>query len=303
MTAVSYHKPIALRRGDSVAVIAPAGPFERAAFDAGLAIIAARYHVQYDPRIFDQFRYLAGPDAARLAQLESVLTATGIRAVFSARGGYGAMRLLPKLTAPARTAPALIGFSDITALHLWYQRHGLSSIHAPVLTQLGRVGAAAQERLFGLLESLEPAASLHGTATLVPGVAEGPLLGGNLSVLTRLLGTPYLPPLDGAVLLLEDVGERPYRLDRMWTHLELAGVFRRVSGIVLGGFLHCDERDASYTSMDVLQDLALATGLPCAAGFPIGHGDLNEAVPLGVRVRLNADSRELAFLEPAVAAE
>jgi muramoyltetrapeptide carboxypeptidase len=152
-----------------------------------------------------------------------------------------------------------------------------------------------------LLEAISPAPALSGTLTYVGGVAEGPLLGGNLSVVTRVLGTPFMPTLDGAILLLEDQGERPYRLDRMWTHLQLAGVFERVRGIVLGSFTGCEERDASYSSAEVLHELALATGLPCAAGFPIGHGDVNEPVPLGVRVRLDADARSLTFLEAAVA--
>jgi muramoyltetrapeptide carboxypeptidase len=197
----------------------------------------------------------------------------------------------------------IVGFSDITALHQWQQRHGLISIHGPVLTQLGRLGRATSERLFSLLESGSPAEPLQGTATFVEGVAEGPLLGGNMSVFTRLLGTPFMPNLEGAILLLEDVGERPYRLDRMWTHLELAGAFRKVSGIVLGSFTHCEERaqqEVSYTSQDLLRELAVATGLPCAAGFPIGHGDINEPVPLGVRVRLDSAARRLTFLESAV---
>jgi muramoyltetrapeptide carboxypeptidase len=111
-----------------------------------------------------------------------------------------------------------------------------------------------------------------------------------------------MPPLDGAVLLLEDVTERPYRLDRMWTHLRLAGVFSRVRGIVLGDFTGCEERNSGYSSADVLRDLAKEAGLPCAAGFPIGHGDLNYAVALGTQVRLDADSARLTFLEGAVRA-
>ncbi|HLY53116.1 MAG TPA: hypothetical protein VKQ31_08915, partial [Steroidobacteraceae bacterium] len=98
----------------------------------------------------------------------------------------------------------------------------------------------------------------------------------------------------------EDIGERPYRLDRMWTHLTLAGVFSRVRGIALGSFTHCEEKDADYSAGDVLRELAAATGLPCAAGFPIGHGAMNEPVPLGARVRLDAAGRRLEFLEPAV---
>ncbi len=127
------------------------------------------------------------------------------------------------------------------------------------------------------------------------------LLGGNLSVFTRLIGTPHMPDLDGAILVVEDVGERPYRLDRMWTHLHLAGVFRKVAGIVLGSFTGCEEREESYSSQDILRELAVTTGLPCAAGFPIGHGDANEPVPLGVRVRLDATEQQLTFLEPAAA--
>jgi len=222
------------------------------------------------------------------------------------------MRLLPKLEsamidgAPSRSdrrLKPLIGSSDITALHQWRQSHGFVSIHGPVLTQLGRLGRPTSERLFALLESNAPAAPLRGTATFVDGTAEGPLLGGNLSMFTRLLGTPFMPNLEGAIVLFEDVGERPYRLDRMWTHLELAGVFRQIKGIALGSFTHCEERDADYSSQDVLRDLAVATGLPCATGFPVGHGDVNEPVPMGVRVRLDATTSQLTFLESAASEE
>jgi len=211
------------------------------------------------------------------------------------------MRLLPKLR--CRPDKPIIGFSDITALHQWQQCHGRVSIHGPVLTQLGRFGLAAGPRLFSLLESTSPAAPLRAADTWVEGSAEGPLLGGNLSVFTRLLGTPYMPELEGAILMLEDVGERPYRLDRMWTHLQLAGVFQKVRGIALGTFTHCEERDADYSSQDVLRELAVATGVPCAAGFPIGHGDVNEPVPLGVRVHLDATAGRLTFLEAAMSEE
>jgi muramoyltetrapeptide carboxypeptidase len=285
-----------------VAVIAPASGFERGAFEAGLALLRARYRPEYGDGLFERHRYLAGADERRLAELHAALADPDIRAVFCVRGGYGATRLLPQLAPRAPEGPPkpLIGFSDITALHLWLQAHGRISIHGPVLAQLAKLPASTCARLFDLLESPRPAAPLTGSATYVGGVAEGPLLGGNLSVFTRLLGTPYMPPLDGAVLLLEDQGERPYRLDRMWTHLELAGVFARVRGIVLGTFTACEEPGASYTSGEVLRELAQRTGLPCAAGFPIGHGDLNEPVPLGVRVRLEADGARLTFLEAAV---
>lgn len=367
-TQTIFHKARALRPGDPVAVIAPAGPFDRESFDAGLAVISERYRVHHDPGIFEHHRYLAGDDARRLAELTDYLDSPEIKAIFCARGGYGTLRLLRDLeramTDPARSevplaadmadaggrppgrgantghansqrpgaaantgngdrvrptaaanmgapgptqSPAaskpIIGFSDITALHQWRQSHGLMSIHGPVLTQLGRLGRPTSERLFALLESDAPAGQLRGTTTFVKGMAEGPLLGGNLSMFTRLLGTPFMPNLEGAILVFEDVGERPYRLDRMWTHLDLAGVFHKVKGIALGSFTHCEERDANYSSQDVLRDLAVATGLPCATGFPIGHGDVNEPVPLGVRVRLDATTAQLTFLESAASEE
>ena len=287
-----------------MAVIAPASGFERAAFEAGLALLGARYRADYSEGLFERQRYLAGSDARRLAELQAALRDPAIRAVFCARGGYGATRLLTRLAAhaPEGAPKPLVGFSDITALHLWLQAHGRISIHGPVLTQLPRLPPATCIRLFDLLESARPAPPLAGSDSYVGGTAEGPLLGGNLSVFTRLLGTPFMPSLDGAVLLLEDQGERPYRLDRMWTHLQLAGVFAHVRGIALGSFTGCEEPAASYASAEVLRELAASTGLPCAAGFPVGHGDVNEAVPLGVRVRLDATAATLTFLEPAVSA-
>lgn len=295
-------KPAPLAPGAQVSVVAPAGPFDRPGFEAGLAVLSGRYRPVHGEGIFAQHRYLAGDDARRLAELQAALSSADSGAVFCARGGYGAMRLLPELRFPAAAPKLLVGFSDITALHLAAAAQGWSSVHAPVLTQLGRQPERSVRRLFAILEGAIPE-PLEGRSTLVPGVVEGRLLGGNLSVLTRLLGTPFLPPLDGAVLLLEDVGERPYRLDRLWTHLRLAGAFDQVRGIVLGEFTGCEERDASYSSAEVLADLARATGLPCAAGFDVGHGELNLAVPHGTQVRLDATARRLTFLEAATAGE
>jgi len=295
----SYRAFPALRTGDPVVVVAPASAFDHPSFEAGLEVIAHRYRVHYDPGILARERYLAGSDERRLGELAAALADTSTRAVFCARGGYGVMRLLAALSSASIAPKPVIGFSDITALHQLLQRERLVSVHGPTLTQLARVDALAQARLFALLESETPVAALTGTETYVGGAAEGPLLGGNLSVLTRLLGTPFLPSLEGAILLLEDVGERPYRLDRMWTHLALAGVFHQVRGIVLGTFTGCEEKETMYSSADVLRDLAQATGLPCVAGFPIGHGEHNQPVPLGVRVRLDTGNRSLTFLESA----
>jgi len=291
----------ALKPGDPVAVIAPASGFDRPSFEAGLAVLAGRYQPRYGDGLFTRHRYLAGNDVRRREELLAALADPQVKAVFCARGGYGATRLLASLmrSDPPGAPKALVGFSDITALHLWLNAHGRISVHGPVITQLGRLPSQAHQRLFALLESTVPAPTLEAQATYVPGVAEGRLIGGNLSVLSRLLGTPYMPQLEDTVLLLEDFGERPYRLDRMWTHLMLAGVFERVRGLALGTFTECEEQHAPWSSAEVLRELAQAAGVPCAAGFPVGHGEDNQALPVGVRVRLDAGARTLEFLEAA----
>lgn len=284
-----------LAPGDKVAVVAPSGPFDRPSFDKGLAVLSSRYQPVFSERLFATHRYLAGTDADRAAELQRALSDEGIKAIFSARGGYGAMRLLPSLSLGATRKP-IVGFSDVTALHLAAQRAGWRSLHAPVLTQLGKQPPDVVQRLWDLLEG-RPVAPLTASRTVVPGIAEGPLLGGNLSVLSRLIGTPFLPDLRGAVLLIEDVGERPYRLDRMWTHLKLAGLLDGVIGVVFGELTGCEEKDASYSANEILDELALALGVPCAAGFLVGHGELNYPVVLGARVRLNAAAKTLELEE------
>ncbi len=295
-----FAKPPALKPKDTVAVVAPSGPFDRPSFEAGVALLQARYNVRFDEGLFSTHRYLAGDDERRLAEFSRALAAPEVKAVFAARGGYGAMRLLERISFTSAPQKLLVGFSDFTAIHAASQAAGRVSIHGPVLTQLGRQPSQVATALFALLENSTPPAALSGNATLVPGKAEGPLLGGNLSVLTRLLGSPFMPSFDGAVLLLEDVGERPYRIDRMWTHLKLAGVFKKVTGIVLGDFTQCEEKNANYTCAEVLASLAKETGLPCARGFAIGHDELNLPVPLGTRVSLDATNAKLTFLEGAV---
>jgi len=291
--------PDALRPADPVSVVAPAGPFDRAAFERGLALISARYRPVFDESLFSAERYLAGPDERRLAELQAALASPETRAVFCARGGYGAMRLLARLKLPQLHKP-LVGFSDVTALHGALQAAGRVSVHGPVVTHLGSLGASAAEPLFELLERPDARPVLCGRALVEGPPVEGPVVGGNLSVLTRLIGTPFLPPLDGAILFFEDVGERPYRLDRMWQHLSLSGALARGRGLALGEFEDCAEPSGAWTAEEVLGELARGLGLPCVAGLPVGHGRANRAFPLGARARLDSRAGTLSFLEGAV---
>jgi muramoyltetrapeptide carboxypeptidase len=215
------------------------------------------------------------------------------------------MRLLPDLDLDLfRQSPRLfVGFSDATALHaVLVDRVGLATIHGPVVTSLSRVGSETRERLHNMLFEAGPAGEygLEKPVALRGGRASGPVKGGNLSVLTRLLGTPHMPDLAGAVLFLEDVGERPYRIDRMLTHLRLSGVLARVAAILLGDFEGCEEPNAEPghpTAMDVLRERLSDLGVPVLAGFPAGHGKECVPLPLGLRLTVDATEGRLVFEE------
>ncbi len=279
----------------TAAVVAPSGPFERPAFERGADLLRSLFDLRFDEGLFSRTRYLAGTDERRAAELQAAFDAPDVSAILVARGGYGVSRVLPRLRFPDRVPP-LLGFSDVTALHAALFARGHRSLHGPNLTQLGTQPPEVVARLLTLFHGL-PVPPLPGAVTVVPGVVEGPLVGGNLAVLASLVGTPFFPRLDGCVLLLEDIGERPYRLDRLWTQLALSGALERVAGVVFGDFTGCEEKGADYGPLDVLQELARALGRPCAAGFPIGHGAVNHPFVHGGHVRLDATAATLQFLE------
>jgi len=283
-----------------VRVIAPAGPFEAEAFERGLGVLSDRLGLV--PRLRDDIAartgYLAGDDARRLDEWREAVADAEARAIFCARGGYGSMRLLPAIDpAPLLARPKLlVGFSDITALHALLNRAGLATVHGPVVTQLGRAPADAVDHLEALLAGSAasagawseppPGAGLPGGAVITPGRATGPLLGGSLSLLAHLCGTPFLPPLDGAILLLEDVGEAPYRLDRYLTQLALAGALDRLAGVAVGQLTGCDPGDGS--AAEAVRRAVRALGVPAIEGLAVGHEDRNLALPLGPRATLVA---------------
>ncbi len=295
-------RPPPLRPGDRVAVVAPSSPFDRERFERGMTRLAERYELAPSPSLFERQRYLAGSDDVRTAALLDAFSDPGNRAVVCARGGSGAARLLPRIDFGRLPLKPLVGFSDNLALHCALQASGRISIHGPVVTQLADQPTWVSDRLFALLEGRVPE-PLQGTS-LVPGVVEGPLIGGDLTVFATLLGTRWLPEMNGAILLLEEVGEPPYRIDRAWTHLRNAGVLSRIAGIALGQFLECEPTDRRYdphTAREVLVDLTNEAGVPCIADLPIGHGDVNAPVALGARHRLDAHKGTLQPLEAATA--
>lgn len=291
--------PPALRPGDPIRVIAPSSPFDRERFERGLMRLRARYATRFDEGLFATARYLAGDDDRRLTELTRATSASDERAVFCARGGFGATRLLPRFDARAVAKP-LVGFSDITALHGACQSVGIISVHGPVVTQLGDAIDEDVVALFELLENPRYRPTLQGISQVAGPLVEGHVVGGNLAVFSRLIGTPWMPPLDGAILFIEDVGERPYRVDRMWQHLAQTGCFERAAGLALGEWTDCEDPGGAFPFEEVLDGLVRETGLPCVGALPCGHGARNVAFPLGARARLDSEDGRLVFLEGAV---
>jgi muramoyltetrapeptide carboxypeptidase len=290
--SLSYTIPPRLRPGDVVRVVAPCGPFERKRFDAGIGWLREAGLVPaHDQGIFARSGYLAGDDARRLAELEAALADRAARAIWVARGGYGAMRLLGQLEPRAvATAPRwLVGFSDVTALHALWQRAGLASVHAANLASLEDWRAPACEALRGLLFD-GTAVSLSGRPVAGKGVARGPLVGGNLALLAGLAGTGCLPDLQGAIVLVEEVREAPYRIDRMLTQLELAGVLAGAAGFAIGQLSDCDPprgEPEAPGALEVVTERLARLGVPVLAELPLGHHRTSMAVPLGVEATLD----------------
>jgi muramoyltetrapeptide carboxypeptidase len=289
-----------------VRVVAPSGPVPREGFVAGAARLGERYQLRYDEGLFAREGFLAGSDRRRIDELRAAFADPDARAIVMARGGYGLTRILPFIDDDLlRSRPLpLIGFSDGTALLAQAARNGIVAVHGPVITQLPALPPEDHLALWRMLEEPDPGLLLSDLPGLVPGRAQGRLLGGNLEVFSRLLGTPLLPDLTGAILFLEDLGERPYRIDRLITHLDLAGVFSVVEGVVVGDFSGCQEpeltRAQSPTAAEVLEERLGRLAIPVATGAPIGHGSRNVALPYGALVELDSRFGTLKALEGAV---
>ncbi|WP_022835241.1 S66 peptidase family protein [Salisaeta longa] len=298
--------PPPLRPGDPVAVVAPASPPRNVdRYRTGLRALRARYDVRtaYGPNAAPApLDFLAAADVERTEAVNAALCDPSIRAIFCVRGGYGAMRLLPHLAYDAATPTWVIGYSDITALHLaLYQRLGWVGLSGPVVTEWPLVDAPMQAALDATLNDPHDwtaATSDDGPVPLRTGAATGPLLGGNLSVLSRLIGTPYLPSLDGAILVLEDVAEAPYRVDRMLAHCALAGLLDGLAGVVLGRFRlpeHADTEAARATLTAIFRDYFAARPYPVATHLRYGHLMPRTVLPIGLPVALRVTDRAVTL--------
>jgi muramoyltetrapeptide carboxypeptidase len=279
---------------------------------------ALDYEPLTGPHAGNRSGYLAGTDDDRLADLNAALQDERIDAVWCLRGGYGVTRIIDRVDFDAlvRRPKAIIGFSDITALLAGVTRHaGLVAFHAPVARS--PMPGFSRRHFERVLTEPGPAGQLeapatppdmlvardHRIVTLRAGVAEGPLAGGNLTLLQCLIGTPWFPDLEGTILVLEDANEDLYRVDRMLAHLRAVGVLRGLAGVAIGQFTDCKRftGDGAFGFDELLGQYLLPLGIPAAIGFPVGHIDAQWTLPLGVRARLDAGAGTLTILEPAVA--
>lgn len=312
--------PPRLREGDVLGLVAPAGivgdrfgvaEIEETVRAMGLVPRSA-------PHLTAREGYLAGSDAKRAHDLQAMFADPEVRAIMAVRGGWGCARILPLLdyAAIARTPKLLVGFSDVTALHLALAaRTGVVSVHGPNASASWSPAAWESFRALAFEGAVPTYAVPRGGGsglagrgpdlrTFRGGRARGPLLGGNLSVLSGLVGTPYLPDFTGAILFLEDTNESEYRIDRMLTQLALAGVFDKVAGIVFGQCTGCRNPDPGYSNFTIYEVLDRQFGalpVPAFQGAAIGHIAAQVSIPVGVMADMDADSGTIRLLGPAVA--
>ena len=313
-------RPKALRPGDTIGLFNPSGAvFETAPYEhAHRSLVAMGYQVREAPHLHARYGHMAGTPQQRADDIHTLFADPTIAGVLAMTGGSGANRVLPHLDYALieRNPKFLGGFSDLTALiTAVHVKTGLVTFHSPLARSEWNAFSVANFQAVvapdgpphtlrnDVLPSDELAPSAGLPATIRGGTAQGPLLGGNLAVLTSLAGTPYLPSFAGAVLFLEDVNEYIYRVDRMLSTLLLGGVLDQVAGVVLGGFTDCKPSEGSYGTLtldEVFADYFLPLKVPVYSGAMFGHVKRKLTFPLGVTARMDADAGTLTLLEHAV---
>ena len=309
-------KPPRLRAGDVIGVVSPAGALsgERLIrLDRGLDYLRRKGYTIVEGRyVREQTGYLAGADEMRANDFNDMLRRPDIKAVFCSRGGYGVTRILDKIdyTAAGEHPKIVLGYSDITALQMaLYNKAHLVSFSGPMVAiELGaELPPLTENSLWDMLTNdalhvLSGENPENDLRTISSGVAEGRLLGGCLSVVVSLLGTPWRPDFRNAILLLEDIGEDLYKIDRYFSQLKNAGILDLVNGVVLGRFIDiaADENNNPFVFDDLIAHYLAPLHIPVLLNFPYGHTPLKYTLPLGCRVRLDADRGALHLLESAV---
>ena len=293
--------PFCLLPGDTLAVLAPGSPFNPDKFNKGLTVLKSMgFDIELPPGIFSSEGYLAGDDHHRAELLNNAFKSTEIKAIICARGGFGSMRILDRLDYDiiGKNPKIFMGFSDISSLLTTiYKRCGLVTFHGPTVTSLADADKETISAVFSILTS-EKVLSISdpGAISIKAGLAKGPVMGGNLTTLCHLVGTPFEPEFSGHILFLEDRGEAPYRIDRMMTQMRLAGCFDGLLGLILGSFSECGD---IYDVIQVFEDCFAGFDFPILGGIKSGHEKTNIPMPIGLEATLNSDEKYLCYHTPS----
>jgi len=288
-------KPI--RPGDTIGIVAPASPFEKAKFEFGLKFLEDRgFRLSVPEEVFQRDGYLAGSDAQRARLINQMFADSNIHAVWAARGGYGTLRILPLIdfsTIRANPKP-FVGSSDITALlTALHGRCRMPVFHGPMIISFAEADEATRGAALRIFESggrwQLRAAACRG---IRPGRASAEVTGGNLTTLSHLIGTPFEPDFNDRLLFIEDIGEATYRIDRMLSQMKLAGRLGRVKGVIMGNFTDCGRLE---DIIGVVENIFSEPPVPIIAGIPAGHGPSNVMMPMGVEATLDADEGVLSY--------
>jgi muramoyltetrapeptide carboxypeptidase len=308
-------KPPRLRSGDLISVVTPASPMKHDRLENGIRYLEnLGYRVKLGKHVYKETGYLAGGDAERADDLNKMFRDPKVKAIFCARGGYGTPRLLPRLDYRAIKAnpKIFVGYSDITSIQLAMLRHaGLVTFSGPMVAAEMAKGLDpfTEENFWRILTHPEPFGDLarpgDGRYEVISrGRASGSLLGGCLSLVASLVGSPHFPDVKGSIFFVEETGEAPYRIDRFLTQMREAGIFKRINGFVLGQMTDCVPTDdaPSQTIDDLMRDFIKPLKIPALAGLDYGHVDVKYTLPFGVRAELRAgrDKQQLRIVESAV---
>jgi muramoyltetrapeptide carboxypeptidase len=314
---MTIRKPAKLKKGDVIAILSPASPphgEKIGQYAVGRQYLCDRgYRILEGNHLFKEYGYLAGTDAERAEDLNAMLRAPQVRAIFCSRGGYGTPRLLDKIDYDAvkKMPKILTGYSDITCLQLaLFAKTGLTSFSGPmVAVEMGKGMQPLTEKYFWPLLTSSRAITMKAQVPEMQpvvyrrGIAEGRLLGGCLSLIAPLLGTPYQPDFRHCILVLEDIGEQVYNIDRYLVQLKYAGILKQINGLILGQFLDSADPDSNAPSLaldEVIREYTHDLAIPILANFPYGHQEVKYTLPIVCRVRLDAGRGKVTTLEAGV---
>ena len=303
MHQVIYPPPI--KRGDTIGLVAPAGPLiDKENFTAGVQILEKKgFKVKFNQKLLNTRGYLAGSDKERADGFNKLWSDPEIKAIVAARGGYGCLRMIDMIDMKQiRKKPKiLIGFSDLTVLlNAIHKKTGLVTFHGPVVTTLASIDKQSKTSFFNVLTGKRPDLLRPSKVKILKeGKSKGVLWGGNLTTLVHMIGTPYEIPWNDTILFLEDIGESPYRLDRLLTHLYQAKRFKKIKGLILGTFTDEDKKERAVLQKTVQKrifELLKDENIPIWANFPTGHSRRNLTLPIGVSVEMDSNKNMLKIL-------